>query len=40
MRTRIRNISRSRSVWVSTVFGVNCDWAAMNDTFAGMAMAG
>ena len=34
-RTRIRNISRSRSVLVSTVLGVNCDWVAMNDTLAG-----
>ena len=36
----MRNISLSRSVWVSTVLGVNCAWVAMNDTFAGIAMFG
>jgi hypothetical protein len=40
MRTRMRNISLSRSFWVSTIFGVNCACEAMNETFAGMAMFG
>ena len=31
----MRNISLSRSVLVSTVFGVNCAWVATNETFAG-----
>src|SRR5579862_434255 len=38
--TRMRNISLSRSLWVSTVLGVNCAWVAMNDTLAGMAKVG
>jgi hypothetical protein len=40
MRTLILNISLSRSVWVSTVLGVNCDRVAMNDTLAGIATFG
>ena len=36
MRTRTRNISLSRSLCVSTVFGVNCAWVATNDTLAGI----
>ena len=31
IRTRTRNISLSRSVLVSTIFGVNCAWLARND---------
>jgi hypothetical protein len=30
------NISLSRSVWVSTIFGVNCAWVAMKITLAGI----
>ena len=35
-RTLMRNISLSRSVLVSTILGVNCACAAMNETFAGI----
>src|SRR5271167_2154860 len=36
IRTRMRNISLSRSSLVSTVFGVNCAWLARNTTLAGI----
>ena len=40
MRTLTRNISFSRSVRVSTSFGVNCARGATNDTAAGMTRPG
>ena len=40
IRTRMRNISLSRSSLVSTVFGVNCAWLATNTTLAGIDVIG